>query len=71
MAHGVAQDAESGSDDGDEGGSGDGSAEDDNEVEDQIAQEMQNWCEEVKERRLKLLAKVPVAELDSWLRFTV
>lgn len=31
---------------------------------------MQNWCEEVKERRLKLLEKVPVAELDSWLRFT-
>jgi len=31
---------------------------------------MQNWTEEVKERRLKLLAKVPVAKLDSWLRFT-
>ena len=59
-------------DDGDDDGE-DGSNDDSNgqeEVEDQIAQEMQNWCEEVKERRLKLLAKVPVAELDSWLRFT-
>lgn len=55
----------SGSDDGGEGGSGDSSSEDGNEVEDQIAQEMQNWSAEVKERRLKLLAKVPVAELDS------
>ena len=54
-------------DDGDDDGE-DGSNDDSNgqeEVEDQIAQEMQNWCEEVKERRLKLLAKVPVAELDS------
>jgi hypothetical protein len=47
-----------------EGGGGDDA------VEDQIAQEMQNWCEEVKERRLKLLEKVPVAELDFWLQFT-
>ena len=43
---------------------------DEGEVDDQIAQEMQNWCEEVKERRLRLLEKVPVVELDSWLQFT-
>jgi hypothetical protein len=34
-------------------------------VKDQIAQEMQNWCENVKKRRLQLLKKVPVAKLDS------
>jgi hypothetical protein len=43
---------------------------DDDAVEDQIAWEMQNWCEDVKKRRLQLLKKVPVAELDSWLQFT-
>jgi Orsellinic acid/F9775 biosynthesis cluster protein D len=51
-------------------GSGRNSSPGEAEVEDQIAQEMQNWSEEVKERRLKLLEKVPVAELDSWLQFT-
>jgi superfamily II DNA helicase RecQ len=70
VIHGVAQDAQSRSDGGDEGGSEGGSDEDDNNAEDQIAQEMQNWSNEVRERRLKLLEKVPVVELDSWLRFT-
>ena len=72
IAQGVVQgdgDLLSGNDGGGGGGSGDSSSEDDNGVEDQIAQEMQNWTEEVKERRLKLLAKVPVAKLNSWLRF--
>jgi hypothetical protein len=36
-----------------------------NAVKDQIAQEMQNWCENVKKRRLQLLEKVPMAKLDS------
>jgi hypothetical protein len=31
---------------------------------------MQNWCEDVKKRRLQLLKKMPVAELDLWLQFT-
>jgi hypothetical protein len=72
VAQGVAQDDGGllSGDDGGRGGSRDSSGKDGNEVEDQIAQEMQNWTEEVKERRLKLLKKVPVAELDSWLRFT-
>ena len=42
MTHSMAQDTESRSDDSDEGESRGGSSEDDNEVEDQIAQEIQN-----------------------------
>jgi hypothetical protein len=51
VAQGAAQESEklAGSDDHGEGGGGGGPSEDDNEVEDQIAQEMQNWSEEVKE----------------------
>jgi len=72
VAQSVAPDGENLSvgDDSSNEGSGDRSGEDGDEVEDQIAQKMQNWCEEVTERRLRLLEKVPVAELDSWLRFT-
>jgi hypothetical protein len=40
---------------------------DNNAVEDQIAWEIQNWCKNVKKRRLQLLKKVLVAKLDLWL----
>jgi hypothetical protein len=38
-----------------------------NAIKDQIAQKIQNWCEDVKKRRLQLLKKVLVAKLDLWL----
>ena len=59
---------------GGDGSRGDGSERgpenDTDDVEDRIAREMRDWCSEVQERRLRLLEKVPVAELDSWLQFT-
>lgn len=40
------------------------------EIEDQISKEMEASQAHLKEQRLVLLKKVPVVELDSWLRFT-
>jgi hypothetical protein len=38
-----------------------------NAVKDQIAQEIQNWCKNIKKRQLQLLEKMLVAKLDLWL----
>lgn len=40
------------------------------EVDDQISRDMEASQAHLKEQRLVLLKKVPVVELDSWLRFT-
>jgi hypothetical protein len=40
------------------------------DVDDQILQDIQRSQAHLQEQRLLLLKKVPVVELDSWLRFT-
>jgi hypothetical protein len=40
------------------------------EINDQIVQDIEKWKTEAQERRLTLLKKVPVVEMDSWLQYT-
>jgi hypothetical protein len=40
------------------------------EINDQIVKDIEKWKTEAQERRLTLLKKVPVVEMDSWLQYT-
>jgi hypothetical protein len=39
-------------------------------IDDQIERDIQQWKAEAQERRLTLLDKVPIVEMDSWLLYT-
>ena len=40
------------------------------DIDDQIIQDIEKWKADAQERRLTLLAKPPVVEMDSWLQYT-